>query len=98
MVASDKNDAANWELLVRIFESGLVYHPENYVANILFQSNSIETSSFNVSGEVTICSNRSTLTDCWPQIEVNASSCEWMEDGSIIYKGGIFGIHQNLKR
>ena len=94
----DGKDDENWELIVWILKTGMVYHPENYVANILFQSNSIDTSLFNVSGEVTICSNRSTLEDCWPQVEVDAGSCEWNEDGSIDFHGGMFGVHQHLKR
>ena len=88
--AFDGKDDENWELIVLILKSGMVYHPENYVANILFQSNSIDTSLFNVSGEVTICANRSTLEDCWPQVEVDAGSCEWNEDGSIDFHGGMF--------
>ena len=95
--AFDEHNDANWELAVRILENGIVYHSENYVANILFQSNSIDSSLFNISGDVTICSNRSTV-ECWPQLEVNISSCKWNEDGSFVYNGSIFGIHLNHRR
>ena len=90
---------ASQDLSVRIIETGQIYPPENYVANILFQSDSIDSSLYNVSGEVTVCSNRSTLDECtgW-MIEVNVSSCHWDTDGSIYYEGGIFGVHQNMGR
>ena len=92
------NDGSQ-ELSVRIIETNLTYSPENYVANILFQSSSIDTSLFNVSGDVTVCSNRSTLGECtYGEVEVDESSCHWNTDGSILYNGGIFGVHQNIGR
>ena len=48
----------------------------------------------NISGEVIVCSNRSTIgVDC-QMVEVNASSCRWNQDGSLEYSGGVGGVHQ----
>ena len=103
-------------------ETGKIYHQENYVANILFQSNiqnrnvlSVskikyiklyifsqysEGTTFNVSGEVTVCSNRSTITVTCEGglVEVDLTSCHWNRDGSLNYTGGVFGVHQNMRR
>ena len=59
-----------------------------------------EESRFNVSGEVTVCSNRSTITVVCEggQVEVDARSCHWNRDGSLNYTGGVFGVHQNMRR
>ena len=59
-----------------------------------------EESSFNVSGEVTVCSNRSTITVVCEggEVEVDAQSCHWNRDGSLNYTGGVFGVHQNMRR
>ena len=59
-----------------------------------------EETRFNVSGEVTVCSNRSTITVVCEggQVEVDAQSCHWNRDGSLNYTGGVFGVHQNMRR
>ena len=59
-----------------------------------------EESRFNVSGEVTVCSNRSTITVVCEggEVEVDARSCHWNRDGSLNYTGGVFGVHQNMRR
>ena len=53
-----------------------------------------------MSGEVTVCSNRSTITVVCEggQVEVDARSCHWNRDGSLNYTGGVFGVHQNMRR
>merc|ERR1719189_1251072 len=61
-------DVAVNELIVLIRETGKIYHQDNYVANILFSSDIVQTeifngTLFNISGEVTICSNRSTINE-----------------------------------
>ena len=53
-----------------------------------------------MSGEVTVCSNRSTITVVCEggEVEVDAGSCHWNRDGSLNYTGGVFGVHQNMRR
>ena len=53
-----------------------------------------------MSGEVTVCSNRSTITVVCEggEVEVDARSCHWNSDGSLNYTGGVFGVHQNMRR
>ena len=64
------------------------------------RSDYCEENRFNVSGEVTVCSNRSTITVVCEggQVEVDARSCHWNRDGSLNYTGGVFGVHQNMRR
>ena len=74
-----------------------MYHPENYVANILFTSNTVQTETFNgtlfnISGEVTVCGNRSTIFCDGRIIFVDAGSCVWDEDGSITYSGELLDV------
>ena len=43
---------------------------------------------------------RSTLRDCspFPMTALNPINCEWKEDGSIVYTGGIFSVPMVLPR
>ena len=76
-------------------ETGKLYHQRNYVANILFTNDVVQDSgfngtTFNISGEVTICDNRSTINidNCeFGIVFVDVDSCTWNEDGSITYSG-----------
>jgi hypothetical protein len=104
----------NYSIDLRVFihDNGRIYRAENYVANIMIQSSDLGTNDFNVSGEVTVCENRqdpflhlltpprSTLQDChgFSMTSLDPGSCEWQEDGSIVYSGGIFSVPMLLIR
>ena len=69
-------------------ETGKVYHQDNYVANILFSSDILQTeifngTVFNISGEVIICSNRwevkviqQRLSTLSPRSTINEDNCK----------------------
>ena len=53
----------------------------------------------NVSNIIIVCENRAFINDTTcPRVLLNITSFEWATNGTVLYKGGAFGVKQVLQR
>jgi hypothetical protein len=79
--------------------TGKVYHQGDFIANILVQMSSYQAAGTNVSNIIIVCENRAFINDTTcPRVLLNITSFEWEANGTLLYKGGSFGVKQVLQR